>query len=155
MKLETETKDLVQMDKDHLWHAMHRYNEKDAPMMATEGAGSWFTDTKGDKYLDGVSGLWCLNLGHGRKEIAQAAYEQMINLSYFPLTLSHKPAIELSAKISEHLKGPYTTFLRTADRRRMRQHSRSLVNIILKMETLGNINSFPGIELIMVIRLAH
>ncbi len=110
MKMETETKDLVQMDKDHLWHAMHRYNEKDAPMMATEGSGSWFTDTKGDKYLDGVSGLWCLNLGHGRKEIAQAAYEQMINLSYFPLTLSHKPAIELSAKISEHLKGSYTTF---------------------------------------------
>lgn len=121
VKMETETKDLVQMDKDHLWHAMHRYNEKDAPMMATEGSGSWFTDTKGDKYLDGVSGLWCLNLGHGRKEIAQAAYEQMINLSYFPLTLSHRPAIELSAKISEHLKGPYTTFLRTAALRRMRQ----------------------------------
>lgn len=119
--METETKDLVQMDKDHLWHAMHRYNEKDAPMMATEGSGSWFTDTKGDKYLDGVSGLWCLNLGHGRQEIAQAAYEQMINLSYFPLTLSHKPAIELSAKISEHLKGSYTTFLRTAALRRMRQ----------------------------------
>lgn len=113
MKLETEsneTKDLMQKDKDHLWHAMHKFDENNSPMIATEGKGSWFTDTKGDKYLDGVSGLWCLNLGHGRKEIAQAAYEQMINLSYFPLTLSHKPAIELSAKISEHLKGSYTTF---------------------------------------------
>ncbi|WP_285767132.1 aminotransferase [Peribacillus sp. SI8-4] len=110
MKLEAEKKDLVQMDKDHLWHAMHRYNDKDAPMMATKGTGSWFTDSIGNKYLDGVSGLWCLNLGHGRREIAQAAYEQMLQLSYFPLTLSHQPAIELSSKISEHLNGVYTTF---------------------------------------------
>lgn len=110
LKLETKTKELVQKDKDHLWHAMHRYDAKASPMIAAEGEGSWFTDTNGNKYLDGVSGLWCLNLGHGRKEIAQAAYEQMVNLSYFPLTLSHEPAIELSAKISELLKGSYKTF---------------------------------------------
>lgn len=110
MKLETGNKDIIQKDKDHLWHAMHRYNEKASPMIAAGGEGSWFTDTNGNNYLDGVSGLWCLNLGHGRKEIAQAAYEQMVNLSYFPLTLSHEPAIELSSKISELLKGSYTTF---------------------------------------------
>ncbi|WP_019242984.1 MULTISPECIES: aminotransferase [Bacillus] len=110
MKLEVEAKNLVQKDKDHLWHAMNRYDEKANPMIATGGDGSWFTDSNGDRYLDGVSGLWCLNLGHGRKEIAQAAYDQMVNLSYFPLTLSHEPAIELSAKISEHLKGSYKTF---------------------------------------------
>lgn len=105
-----ESKDLVQKDKAHLWHAMSRYNEKANPMIAAKGEGSWFADIEGNRYLDGVSGLWCLNLGHGRKEIAQAAYEQMVNLSYFPLTLSHAPAIELSAKISELLQGSYTTF---------------------------------------------
>ncbi|WP_408011431.1 aminotransferase [Pseudalkalibacillus sp. A8] len=110
MQLEMEKKDLVQKDKDHLWHAMHRYKEKANPLIASQGQGSWFTDTNGEKYLDGVSGLWCLNLGHGRKEIAQAAFDQMMNLSYFPLTLSHKPAIELSSKISELLKGSYATF---------------------------------------------
>ncbi|MFC4769754.1 aminotransferase [Effusibacillus consociatus] len=110
MQLELETKDLVQKDKDHLWHAMYRYNEKASPTIATRGEGAWFFDTNGDKYMDGVSGLWCLNLGHGRKEIADAAYEQMVNLSYFPLTMSHVPAIELSAKISELLQGSYTTF---------------------------------------------
>lgn len=110
MKVDVETKDLVQKDQAHLWHAMSKYNEKTNPMIATKGEGSWFTDTEGNRYLDGVSGLWCLNLGHGRREIADAAYEQMVNLSYFPLTLSHIPAIELSAKISELLQGSYTTF---------------------------------------------
>lgn len=110
MNISVDTKDLIQKDKDHLWHAMSKYNPKANPLIATRGEGSWFTDTDGNRYLDGVSGLWCLNLGHGRKEIAQAAYEQMVNLSYFPLTLSHIPAIELSAKISELLQGSYTTF---------------------------------------------
>jgi len=110
MQLNTQTEDLVQKDKDHLWHAMSKYNEKATPLIGVKGDGAWFTDANGDRYLDGVSGLWCLNLGHGRKEIAQAAYEQMVNLSYFPLTLSHVPAIELSAKISELLQGEYTTF---------------------------------------------
>ncbi|MDA6131045.1 aminotransferase class III-fold pyridoxal phosphate-dependent enzyme, partial [Escherichia coli] len=63
-----------------------------------------------NRYLDGVSGLWCLNLGHGRKEIAEAAAEQMMQLSYFPLTLSHAPAIKLSAKIIELLGDSYKTF---------------------------------------------
>ena len=110
LRLETEEKSLVQKDKDHLWHAMNRFDEKANPMIAANGEGAWFTDRNGNKYLDGVSGLWCLNLGHGRKEIAQAAYDQMVNLSYFPLTLSHEPAIELSAKISELLQGSYKTF---------------------------------------------
>ncbi|KIV54233.1 aminotransferase [Aneurinibacillus migulanus] len=110
MKAEVKTKSLIEQDKEHLWHAMSRYNEKANPMIGTKGEGAWFTDINGDKYMDGVSGLWCLNLGHGRKEIADAAYEQMMNLSYFPLTLSHIPAIELSAKISELLQGSYTTF---------------------------------------------
>ncbi|MFD6440719.1 aminotransferase, partial [Peribacillus sp. NPDC060186] len=110
MKLGIDTKDLIQKDKDHLWHGMTKYNEKSSPMIVAEGKGSWFKDRTGKEYLDGVSGLWCLNVGYGRQEIAQAAYEQMVNVSYFPLTLSHVPAIELSAKISELLQGSYTTF---------------------------------------------
>ncbi|MFC7392118.1 aminotransferase [Scopulibacillus cellulosilyticus] len=109
MPTEVDVKGLVEKDKEYLWHAMHQ-NKSAHPVIAAQGEGAWFTDADGNKYLDGVSGLWCLNLGHGRKEIAQAAYDQMVNVSYFPLTLSHVPAIELSAKISELLKAPYTTF---------------------------------------------
>lgn len=109
-EVQTENKTLVQKDKEHLWHSMSRFNANANPTIATQGEGSWFTDMDGNKYLDGVSGLWCLNLGHGRKEIAQAAYDQMVNVSYFPLTQSHVPAIELSAKLSSLLKGAYTTY---------------------------------------------
>jgi taurine-pyruvate aminotransferase len=110
MKVDYKKEELIHKDKEHLWHAMHRFDEKKSPMIATSGEGSWFRDIDGNKYLDGVSGLWCLNLGHGRQEIAQVAYDQMLELSYFPLTMSHIPAIELSSKISELLKGFYTTF---------------------------------------------
>ncbi|WP_053363495.1 aspartate aminotransferase family protein [Bacillus sp. FJAT-27251] len=101
---------LAQLDQQHLWHAMNRHTEGSNPMIAQSGEGSWFTDLDGNRYLDGVSGLWCLNLGHGRKEIVEAAARQMMQLSYSPLTLSHTPAIQLSAKISELLGGSYKTF---------------------------------------------
>ncbi|MEB3100977.1 aminotransferase [Ferviditalea candida] len=110
MNLELQTDELLQKDQDHLWHALYRHNGASSPMIAVRGDGAWFEDIQGRRFLDGVSGLWCLNLGHGRKEIAQAAYEQMTTLAYFPLTQSHIPAIQLSAKISELLPGSYTTF---------------------------------------------
>lgn len=110
MQTQIDTKDLVQKDREHLWHSMARYNEKAPPMIAKEGSGGWFNDVDGKRYFDGVSGLWCLNLGHGRKEIAQAAYDQMMSISYFPLTQSHVPAIELSTKLSEVLGDSYTTY---------------------------------------------
>lgn len=96
--------------QDKLWNAMHRYNPDAKGTVAASGEGSWFTDTEGNKYLDGVSGLWCLNLGHGNQEIVDAAAEQMKNLSYFPLTMSHQPAVKLAGKISELLGADYQTF---------------------------------------------
>lgn len=107
---ETQKNMLVQKDREHLWHAMKKHKPNDIPFIAESGEGAWFTDIDGNKYMDGVSGLWCLNLGHGQEEIVQAAAEQMRKLTYFPLTFSHQPAIELSAKISELLGAPYKTF---------------------------------------------
>lgn len=96
--------------KVRLWNAMHRYNPNAGQMIAESGEGAWFTDESGKRYMDGVSGLWCLNLGHGNQEIVDAAAEQMKKLSYFPLTMSHRPAIELADKISQLLGGDYHTF---------------------------------------------
>lgn len=111
MKVKGLTKEeLTQKDNEHLWHAMHKNPGNNNPMIADSGEGSWFTDINGKRYLDGVSGLWCLNLGHGQKEIVQAAADQMSQLSYFPLTFSHPPAIKLSAKLSDLLGGGYKTF---------------------------------------------
>lgn len=98
------------MDEKYLWNAVRRYDPDSGPMVADGGDGAWFTDVDGNRYLDGVSGLWCLNVGHGQEEIVQAAAEQMRELSYFPLTSSHKPAVNLSKKIDELLGGGYRTF---------------------------------------------
>ncbi|WP_138495297.1 aminotransferase [Paenibacillus pinistramenti] len=103
--------ELIEKDKKHLWHALYKDSGNSNPVIAASGEGSWFYDIDGNRYFDGVSGLWCLNLGHGRREIADAAAEQMMKLSYSPLTLSHEPAIELAAKISGLLGGGnYKTF---------------------------------------------
>src|SRR5699024_12043354 len=87
----------------YLWNAVRRYDPSAAPMVANDGKGAWFTDTNGNSYLDGVSGLWCLNVGHGQEEIVEAAAEQMRTLAYFPLTNRHKPAHNLSKKKNELL----------------------------------------------------
>lgn len=100
----------VKNDEEHLWNAVRRYDPDSGPMLANDGKGAWFSDVDGNQYLDGVSGLWCLNVGHGQEEIVQAAAEQMRELSYFPLTNSHKPAVNLSVKIDELLGGGYRTF---------------------------------------------
>ncbi|ASK62549.1 aspartate aminotransferase family protein [Virgibacillus phasianinus] len=110
MKTKTEMGNVVEQAVPQLWNAMHRYNPEAQQTVAVSGDGAWFTDEAGNRYLDGVSGLWCLNLGHGQQEIVDAAAEQMKNLSYFPLIMSHGPAIKLAAKISELLGEDYQTF---------------------------------------------
>ncbi|MFO6754788.1 aminotransferase class III-fold pyridoxal phosphate-dependent enzyme [Bacillus cereus] len=58
-----------------------------------------------------MSGLWCVNSGYGRKELAEAAYKQLQTLSYFPMSQSHEPAIKLAEKLNEWLGGEYVIFL--------------------------------------------
>ncbi len=98
MKTEAEMNRVSAAENSHLWNAMHKHDPDAKAMVAESGKGSWFQDEEGNQYLDGVSGLWCLNLGYGRQEIADAAAEQMKQLSYFPLTMNHKPAIQLANK---------------------------------------------------------
>jgi taurine-pyruvate aminotransferase len=57
-----------------------------------------------------MAGLWCVNVGYGREELAEAAYEQLKKLAYFPLTQSHVPAIQLGEKLNELLGDEYVIF---------------------------------------------
>ncbi|UFU01450.1 aspartate aminotransferase family protein [Radiobacillus kanasensis] len=81
-----------------------------ATMIVSEGNGAWITDHEGNRYLDGMSGLWSVNVGYGRKELAEAAYQQLSKLPYYPLTHSHEPAIALGEKLNEWLGGDYVIF---------------------------------------------
>lgn len=105
-----QTKSLVEKDRENIWHHISAYNEKNPPMVIEKGEGAWITDHKGDRYLDGMAGLWAVNVGYGREEMAQAAYEQMKKLAYVPMTQSHGPAIELAEKINELLGADYKIF---------------------------------------------
>ncbi|ADU29583.1 aspartate aminotransferase family protein [Evansella cellulosilytica] len=96
-------------DEKYVWHSMKPYNPE-ATMIAKEAKGAWVTDIDGKKYLDAMSGLWCVNVGYGRTELADAAYSQLKELAYFPLSQSHLPAIQLSEKLNDILEDEYVIF---------------------------------------------
>ncbi|MCG7334846.1 aspartate aminotransferase family protein [Sporosarcina sp. ACRSM] len=104
------TKSLVEKDRENVWHHISAYNEKNPPMVWESAEGAWITDHQGNRYLDGMSGLWSVNVGYGRKELAQAAFEQLKKLPYVPMTQSHEPAIELAEKLNELLGEEYKIF---------------------------------------------
>jgi len=99
---------LLEKDRNFLWHHISPHNEN--PMVIVSGEGSWISDMDGNRYFDGMSGMWCVNVGHGRVEIAEAAAEQMKTVAYASLIQSHVPAIELAAKLNEWLIGDYRFF---------------------------------------------
>ena len=106
----TKSDVLLKKDRESIWHHLSPYNEKAPPLVAVEADGAWITDHHGKKFLDGMAGLWCVNVGYGREELAKAAYEQMKKMPYFPLTQSHVPAIKLSEKLNEWLDDEYVFF---------------------------------------------
>nr|WP_240378004.1 aspartate aminotransferase family protein [Bacillus piscicola] len=87
-------------DRSSIWHAM-RADQNAKSLIAKKAEGAWITDNEGNKYLDAMAGLWCVNAGYGRKELADVAHKQLMEMPYFPLTQSHEPAIELAQKLNE------------------------------------------------------
>ena len=100
-----ELKSLQQKDKDHHLHPFtdHLQLSEKGTRVITRGDGIYIWDSEGYQILDAMSGLWCVNLGYGRKELAQAAYEQMEELPYYNnfFQCTHPPAIELSSVLGE------------------------------------------------------
>lgn len=88
---------------DHLWLAftqMSAYADKD-PAIIERGEGAYIWDSKGKKYLDGLSGLFVVQAGHGRTEIAEAMAKQAEKLAYFPIwSYAHPLAIELADRLA-------------------------------------------------------
>ena len=97
--------DLGEMYTESLWHALtqHKLFADAPPKCMQQASGCYVTDAQGVEYFDGVSGLWCVNVGYGRKEMADVAYEQMLNLAFSPLTMSHEPGIRLAHKLLDLL----------------------------------------------------
>src|SRR5512139_1449033 len=83
------------------------------PMVIERGEGVWLYTTDGQKILDGMAGLWNVNAGYGREEIAKAAYDQMKNLAFTSgfSGMTNLPSIELAEKLAGFAyEGLNTTF---------------------------------------------
>ena len=98
--MELTAADLVQSDLDHLVHPIHDHT---APTIYVRGCSAKVYDIEGREYIDGLSGLWNVNIGHGRASMADAAAEQMKELAYFSAYAgsSNVPAIRLAERLTE------------------------------------------------------
>ena len=90
----------------HLWGHFARHGAGITPPIITRGEGVNIWDDKGKSYIDGLSGLFVVQVGHGRKELAEAAAKQAETLSFFPLwSYATPPAIELSERLANYAPG--------------------------------------------------
>ncbi len=100
--------ELQELAAKHLWLHFTRMGanaDHEVPII-TKGEGCYVWDEDGNKYLDGLSALFCVNAGHGREAYAQAAYEQMCELEFFTnWSAAHPTAIRLAAKIASLAPG--------------------------------------------------
>ncbi|MGI5245358.1 aspartate aminotransferase family protein [Dactylosporangium sp. CA-139066] len=94
--------------REHLWMHFTRlsaYAESPVPVIV-RGDGPYIYDSNGRRYLDGLSGLFVVQTGHGRHELADAAAKQAAELAYFPLwSYAHPKAIELADRLAELAPG--------------------------------------------------
>ncbi len=100
---ETDTS-LQEMARRHLWMHFSRmgtYTADHEIPIISRGDGCYVYDEHGNRYLDGLSGLFCVNAGHGRTEIGEAAARQVEELDFYVLwSYAHPRAIELAARIA-------------------------------------------------------
>jgi len=99
---------LQDLAKRHLWMHFTRmgaYERADVPIIV-RGEGCYVWDEHGNRYLDGLSALFCVNIGHGRGDIAQAGADQARELGFFTnWSYAHPMAIELAARIAKLAPG--------------------------------------------------
>lgn len=99
------TTDLQETDAAHHLHPFsdHESLNREKSLVIVRGDGVFLWDSDGNRILDGMAGLWCVNIGHGRREIADAVHEQMLQLSYYNtfFKTTHPPAVALSQKLAE------------------------------------------------------
>ena len=98
------TAELQALDSAHFLHPFTDFKD-----LATHGArvithadGIYVWDSEGEKMLDAMSGLWCVNVGYGRKELADAAYAQMMKLPFYNsfFQTTNVPAVQLAARLA-------------------------------------------------------
>ncbi|GAB6897471.1 aspartate aminotransferase family protein [Kineosporia succinea] len=105
------TQALQEKSRDHLWlhftrHSGYFGENPDPVPIIVRGEGHHIYDSHGKQYIDGLAGLFVVQAGHGRDELAQAAAKQAKELAYFPLwSYATPPAIELADRLAQYAPG--------------------------------------------------
>jgi adenosylmethionine-8-amino-7-oxononanoate aminotransferase len=106
---ETSAAELQELAKRHLWMHFSRmgaYADGAEVPIIVRGEGCYVWDQHGRRYLDGLSSLFCTNIGHGRADVAQAGADQAKELGFFTnWSYAHPRAIELAAKVADLAPG--------------------------------------------------
>ncbi len=94
---------LIKIDQQHLVHPLFHPSDHVDPMVWVEGHGATIRTADGREFIDGLSGLWNVNVGHGRAELGEAAARQMTELAYASAYTGNTniPAIKLAEKLAE------------------------------------------------------
>ncbi|XXK30906.1 aminotransferase [Rhodobacteraceae bacterium nBUS_24] len=96
-------------DKNHLLHPYTDFStfQAEGSQVISGASGMHVTDDSGKKFLDAIAGLWCVNIGHGRRDMAEAISDQVMKMQYYnPFGHStNEPASELGAWLAEHAPG--------------------------------------------------
>jgi len=99
-----DTQAIQALDSAHYIHPFTDHGDLGTrgARVITRGQGIYVWDSEGHKILDAMSGLWCVNVGYGRKELADAAYQQLMTLPYYNsfFQTTNVPAVQLAAKLS-------------------------------------------------------
>ena len=102
-----KTQDYRHIDQAYVWHPLYQHQNLGQSQLTVfeQGEGVFLTDSDGNQYLDAYSGLWNVNVGYGRQEIADAVYQQIQKLPYYPLSQINKPAALLAQRLADLLPG--------------------------------------------------
>jgi putrescine---pyruvate transaminase len=96
-------------DRDHFLHPWTHFDsfKAEGSLVIAEGKGACVYDSAGKRYLDGIGGLWCVNIGYGNEEMVQAIADQARRLAFFSsfVDTTNPPAAELAAKLAELAPG--------------------------------------------------
>jgi putrescine aminotransferase len=101
----TDTKHIQLQDSAHFLHPFTDFKDLSSrgARVITKADGIYVWDSEGAKILDAMSGLWCVNVGYGRRELADAAHQQMMTLPYYNsfFQTTNVPAVELATKLAQ------------------------------------------------------
>ena len=126
---------LWQKDKEHFLHPWTHFDtfKRDGSLVIREAKGAYVTDASGRRYLDGIGGLWCVNIGYGREEMAQVIAEQVLQARAIrtpsPIAPTNRPRSSRPSSPSSPRERSTTSPIRCRARARTTRRSASPITI--------------------------